>query len=69
VITQLQLINIIIIIISVQEKKSKTKMGKHFTLILDRIFELSHQSLVLQNVDVNTEGGTAPENLSEFNPG
>jgi hypothetical protein len=53
---------------SVQEKRSKTKMGKHFTLILDRIFELSHQSLVLQYVDVNTEGETAPENLAEFNP-
>lgn len=43
-------------------------MGKNFTFILDRIFELSHQSLVLKYVDVNTEGGMAPENLSEFNP-
>lgn len=43
-------------------------MVKHFTLILHRIFELSHQSLVLQYVDVNTEGGMAPENLPEFNP-
>jgi len=60
--------NELISIISVQEKRSKTKMGKHFTLIVDRIFELSHQSVVLQYVDVNTERETAPENLAEFNP-
>jgi hypothetical protein len=60
--------NELISIISVQEKRSKTKMAKHFTLILDRIFELSHQSLVLQYVDVNIEGRTEPENLAEFNP-